>query len=166
MSCLEVNMDKSKIIRYIVMIVSVLTVGATAVPCQKIVTQYETRSTVEYIKLMPSLVGLLVVLLAAGNFALAISTKYKHTIWTSLGCSATIVIKLFLMLSAVGTVHHEANKYDELYEELGAHNLEVTFDVITRTSVGFYILAGCAVLVIVTGFICFMVGSLRKAEED
>lgn len=166
MSCLEVNMDKSKIIRYIVLIVSVLTVAATVVPCQKISTVYPTKTDVEYIKLMPSFIGLAVVFFAAGNFALALSTKYKQTIWTSLGCAATIVIKLFLILSSVGTIHHEANKYDKLYEDLGAQNLEVTYDVVSRISVGFYILAGCAVLIVVTGFICFMVGSLRKTEED
>ena len=159
-------MDKSKIIRYIVLIVSAVTAIATGIPCQKITTKYADRTTVGYESLMPSIIGAVIILCVVGNIILALSSKYKHTIWTSLGCAAFIVIKLFLILSSVGTVHHEANKYDKLYEDLGAQNLDVTYDVVTRTYLGFYILAGCAVLIVVTGFICFMVGSLRKTEED
>ena len=166
MSCLEVNMDKSKIIRYIVLIISAVTAISTGIPCQKITTEYADRSTVEYASLMPSIIGGVIILFIIGNIILALSSKYKYTIWTSLGSSAFIVIHLFLVLSSVGTVHHEANKYDKLYEELGAQNLEVTYDVVTRTYLGFYILAGCAVLIVATGFICFMVGSLRTTEDD
>ncbi len=166
MSCWEVIMDKSKIIRYVVIVVSFLTMAATAIPCQQIITESEKKRTVEYNAVMPSFLGVIIVIMAIGCVVLAFSSKYRHCIWTALCCALAIGGKLVIFMTKVGVVHHEANFLGEAYEEIGAMNLDTTYDITTKTYYGFYIIAGCAVVLLITGLITFFVGFIKKPEIE
>ena len=159
-------MDKSKIIRYVVIVASVLMMAATAVPCQQIITDSPKKHEVEYVAVMPSFIGVIILVLALGCIALAFSPKYKNCIWPSLGCALLVGVKLIMLMSEVGVVHHEGNYIDEALLNIGAQNLDVTYDVTTKNFVGFYIIAGCAVVLLLACLITFFVGVFNKPNDD
>lgn len=150
-------MIKGTVGRLLFLFACVITLVAIVVPCQKIEVITGKKTDVSYTGLMPSVTGAVLILLAVMGILLSLGRHCRYSPWIGTIAGILIGVKLVLLSAANGHLEHTANKFAELFKEVGATNLDnLEYTRIVSNYYGFYVLAGAAVLMIITSFICLV----------
>ena len=151
-------MNKSLLGKILYMAACVVTIATLFVPCQKIeVVRGTGETTVQYVKLMPSIMGFIILFLGVAGIFVASSPKRRLSalLGTVSGLTLAGLILKFTFSAGIETTN--ASKYKEAMAALGGYNpSDYAFTTTVSNYYGYYFMAVAAIFVIIAGFVCLL----------
>jgi len=157
---LEVNMNKSLLGKILYMAACVITIATLFIPCQKIEIVQGVgagEKTVQYVKLMPSIMGFVILFLGVAGIFVANSPKRRLSALLGTFSGLSLVGLLLKFTFSAGVETSNASMYKEAMAALGGYNPnDYTFTTTITNYYGYYFMAFAAIFVIIAGFICLL----------